>query len=1661
MRNLRYLVLFVALLEAFMVKAQSTPKLQLSTTVPSGLNVCGSSQDFTLSLHNTQSSNMTDLVVTVVMTEGVVLDATGSYGDAVLLGYQSGNISRPQFTISQLNAGATAQINYAARAKCDVVTVIRQLYPNLGSGTATVKNYTSADYKISSTVYTDSETNGSGSYNILISDISIGIDEQYKSIEVNVGDDVERKIKILNKGTGFLTKLRFTVKYPSTALIEQKSIKLGGVALTQVATGSPYTITYEITDFSAAVNSLGSNGDPAKFEPDERFEIVEKVWVKQCAAENFTDFNAQWGCDAAVCNYTEVPNAGNGAFGSFLSTGPAAWSMEETRTLIASTDLCGTSVGETEYAFKNAGLAAIPGRNRANNVRIWFRKYGNFRPVTIAAPLSECKMYVTNSSNPSTGSFVALSTFFSSMIQYSADYWGVDLDNNPAVFNTDIDGPGGLEDLDKDGYYDDLPEGASLKFRMLTNILCANNTCSDPGISHAYDAVHIDFTDGCGNNRLHSGGQYSDYLSLFDNGSLVEGPEEIAHGEVKSFKFTANLVKQYNSGLMQGFLTCSDLETNYTSTVNLPVGYSLVSGTLKWNGVVLTSGQYSQSGQLLTINLGGQGNYTMDLQFNCGAYDVPENSNVEWKMYYRCSSSCTSCDYLLLCKGLELYNYCIGYGVCNSYITDLFKVERASFGTIEINGFNVLDYNQWLASPKVNASTPGILLNRVMSYDTIAVEVKGVLSSSATAYTNTHVRIQYISPIFDPATNVFSNLFDYLSGDIYVNNVKCATVLPAPTVSVLPNNSGSRLIVLDFKFTSSVCSISPGDQVDFYLKLRVKKLTPLYGYGDLFALSRFRASLQTSTVGEAVGCNSKGNKLDFYLPFYQQQNWYADLYCTGIIKSGVLRFEIGPYDRFQNEFRPLTSIRKVSFPLDNKLTYESGSSQFIFNHNCCGLGVTKATINPVTTSTHHVWDFSQAGNYSGRYVAEPSMINAIVQANFTRSCENKEYVPENYYYDLEYDQYIYTRNPSFIETASGSALNLVQDYSKANMVVTPEALQEGYRSSVQWKITIQNPATVEKRASADRTWLALVPVSPGITITNAVYDGSTVTVRHYGTNSAILELGNVALNSSHELIVHATYKNCIENYIDTINVIAGYTCHNKNYPLTPAQSDCMNETVSSKLFIRYKNANLVPKFTRVNPAGAVNVCTPITYQVELNSTGYGDLSNVVVEAKLPEGFSYVPFSATYTYEGITGALDLTSVSGDGHTVTWNLSIMKPLFNTDILNTTTGVGTGIFPGFRLEGKDVLFVNFQLEAQCGIDAGESVVRISASAITNCGDNRLTVHDDKLLIEGMNPLDKMRVSVSCNTFDDQSKLANITAAATNTGLTPLGQDLPNVLRYMTITLPQGIIYEPSSSSQGEPAKTTALSNGSTVYWWLLPALGTTAPGNNFPLSFKIRRQNFDVTVYGNQVVVTAATMMIAEDVYCASQNNTCELRATTAKSSCSIRLQTNQCSSCNGSFSPEADKKYVLSGWVKEGSSFTTAVNSTYQKAGIQLYFAGAEVTMGPFYGKGAIIDSWQRIEEIITIPSNITKVEIRLINHNTGSPTVTTNVYFDDLRIHPFNSNMKSFVYDPYTLRLSAELDENNYATFYEYDQEGGLIRVKKETEKGVMTIQESRSNNVKQ
>jgi hypothetical protein len=141
----------------------------------------------------------------------------------------------------------------------------------------------------------------------------------------------------------------------------------------------------------------------------------------------------------------------------------------------------------------------------------------------------------------------------------------------------------------------------------------------------------------------------------------------------------------------------------------------------------------------------------------------------------------------------------------------------------------------------------------------------------------------------------------------------------------------------------------------------------------------------------------------------------------------------------------------------------------------------------------------------------------------------------------------------------------------------------------------------------------------------------------------------------------------------------------------------------------------------------------------------------------------------------------------------------------------------------------------------------------------------------------------------------------------------------------------------------------------------------------------------------------------------------------------------------FSPIPGKKYVLSFWVKDANP--TGVNPW-----VNVTVGGT--TYWYYNMKAPVIEGWKRVE--IVFDHNDVN------NFNLSFEPVGGTIYLDDIRIHPYDAHMKSFVYDANNLRLVADLDENNFAAFYEYDDEGIMIRAKKETEKGIVTLRETRA-----
>lgn len=80
-----------------------------------------------------------------------------------------------------------------------------------------------------------------------------------------------------------------------------------------------------------------------------------------------------------------------------------------------------------------------------------------------------------------------------------------------------------------------------------------------------------------------------------------------------------------------------------------------------------------------------------------------------------------------------------------------------------------------------------------------------------------------------------------------------------------------------------------------------------------------------------------------------------------------------------------------------------------------------------------------------------------------------------------------------------------------------------------------------------------------------------------------------------------------------------------------------------------------------------------------------------------------------------------------------------------------------------------------------------------------------------------------------------------------------------------------------------------------------------------------------------------------------------------------------------------------------------------------------------------------------------IEIWVVN------TSTHPVYVDDIKAHPSDAQVNTYVYDVNTHRVICTFDDQHFGLFYQYNSEGKLVRKQKETVRGFKTIQEAQYN----
>ncbi|MFN3402659.1 MAG: hypothetical protein ACK40G_01100 [Cytophagaceae bacterium] len=93
-------------------------------------------------------------------------------------------------------------------------------------------------------------------------------------------------------------------------------------------------------------------------------------------------------------------------------------------------------------------------------------------------------------------------------------------------------------------------------------------------------------------------------------------------------------------------------------------------------------------------------------------------------------------------------------------------------------------------------------------------------------------------------------------------------------------------------------------------------------------------------------------------------------------------------------------------------------------------------------------------------------------------------------------------------------------------------------------------------------------------------------------------------------------------------------------------------------------------------------------------------------------------------------------------------------------------------------------------------------------------------------------------------------------------------------------------------------------------------------------------------------------------------------------------------------------------------------------------------------------------------HLASIEESSVNFTLEYDKTNENIYIDDVRYQPLDAQVSCYVYDPASLRLIAQFDDQHFGLYYQYNDEGKLVRKLVETERGLKTIQETQYNTKK-
>ncbi len=1366
-----------------------------ANTIPDFLNVCGETDEVTVTVRVNGTSTSTREGITAIanLFQGIQyagLNAAAS--SAGVTESPSSTVSNPAFSIPDLSPlGVTSvDITFFILADCNIIDTLNQ------NNALSVFDEWETNYTFEGAA--TSEVDATAEYRDAIAVPFFNIDVMGTSGPFRVGDCFDREITISNSGlAGFVDTLNYSVIQGPAASIQ--AINVNGIDQPIFKTLDPMTgdtivnVTIAGPEFMQNTTSgSGVAGDGDAFiNSNETVTITETLCVINCVDERTSSHEASWGCFGRACNTISTTD--------FVRIGDGAANPEISTSLVNPT----TNVG-----YCQAGTASVVYTNNGVELDAGF---GTMIDIQLGIGLGAGFLTADNGYTITSYNIGGVNIPVTTAI--------IDLDNNPD-FATDPDGPGGLVDFDGDGFFDDVELTESVEISVNYDFDCslaqgnADNCVND---FSSFLSARVTYSDACNDGLVNTQTGFVRPSNVNSDVEDFASPDAFAMGDVFFVTHTeSRSVRLFD-------VNCGGDEF-FRATVVLPAGISSVPAQ-----TTLIKNESTIPIPMLSNMVSGD---TLILTFDA-SLEAFINGNYELRMAFQADCDAgigqslfpTTFEFVCPPCGCEHIWYCANIpgpfihkdippcppdpsAVCpDGFRTTSFNVNRTTFGFTDDN-----------YTTKVDPATANRKV--AVTCDSVEMDITGVVGETPISG-SVGFNIDYGNP--DGSTDP-EGIFDFSGGTVRINQGGTdffCNVTPADMTLTPSGSSNNIRVELPNCLTDLGLTLNPGDSIQFLGNFAISTDGP---YDVQFTIvPDFRANAFAVVGGVDASCETFGDiftlaRTSTLFAFPNSNNFPEGCEETFLNYQVISVFNDFPAF-YGNEFYPSIKVDSIKFTFDTEIL----NSFDIVEPSVAIPG--HPTFND---------DFFPVPGFelspSGEYTAYFDTLNIVPSLNEVRSfsfnfrvrlipnCESQlgssngdnmfNFDPEIFYQNRFYAATV--SDPSCVEFVNELVDNDIA-YTEPptfllNPITNPNFILVG--DTATWTTQLCNNSIT---ADAGITWIALDNMDEDINITSIIdisdpANPETLTVLPYGAvgNNVFAFSQGVqrAVGSTdpedlcNTYVIRATVDRCGDLNLLQRN---GWACQPITDPAWTPEDYPPCDALELPLSITTRDPFLDAE-VEVQPQADLNICDVNSVTIRLKNTDLGAAFDLRSQFVLPIGATFVPGSVEFAFPAteplVPVAVDPvfvgTTVMGDVYEYSdfSNLSAILDVSGLpgDDLDPLTEdsemlIKFDFMTGCNFQSGSVLFFNFEGQRGCNestnLEGGETVpisISGSLSGVIKLFDIALTDGT------GLVPQENAELEVTVTNL--------VNEPSSNTG------------DVISVTLPVGVNYVPGTTNAVAPA-------------------------------------------------------------------------------------------------------------------------------------------------------------------------------------------------------------------------------------------------------------------